>query len=98
MLKALFADVAQQLLQLRNVRHACAAKGLEWIARELAFAYVTTDAAIEVVGRETSEAHCASFHAAHAVPNVFSFPTVPAMMAWKSMMTSSKKCFGKLEQ
>ena len=32
------------------------------------------------------------------VPKVFSLPTVPAMMAWKSIMTSLKKCLGRLEQ
>ena len=32
------------------------------------------------------------------VPKVFSLPTVPAMISWKSIFTSLKKCFGRLEQ
>ena len=32
------------------------------------------------------------------MPKVFSLPTVPAMISWKSMRTSSKKCLGRLLQ
>ena len=65
-LEALLADVAQQLLQLRDVGDAGTAEGLQRIARELAFANVATNAAMEVVGGEAREAHRAGLHAAHA--------------------------------
>ena len=32
------------------------------------------------------------------VPKVFSLPTVPAMISWKSIFTSAKKCLGRLLQ
>src|SRR3984885_6333889 len=66
MLEPLLADVAQQLLQLGDVGHASAAEGFERITGELAFSDITADAAMEIVGGEAREAHCAGLDAAHA--------------------------------
>src|ERR1700724_2221320 len=66
MLEAALADVAQQVLQLRNPDHAGAAERLQRIVGELTFPDVAVDRTFTIVGRKPREAQGAGFHAAHA--------------------------------
>ena len=52
MLESVFADVVQQLLHLRNLHHAGAAKRVQRIVGKRAFAHVAAHLAAGVVGRE----------------------------------------------
>src|SRR5208282_553557 len=65
-LEALLADVAQQLLQSRNLHHTRAAKGFQWIVCKAAAAGIAADFAVHVVGRKTRETHGARFYPADA--------------------------------
>src|ERR1035441_6581506 len=66
MLKALLADHAQQILQVRDLHHASAAERLERIVGEPAAAHIAAHLAKPVVGGEAREGHGRRFHAAHA--------------------------------
>ena len=65
-LEAVFADVAQQALQVGDADYAGAAEGVERIVGEFAFADVAADLAFAVVGGEAGEAHGPGFDQAHA--------------------------------
>src|SRR5215472_4879078 len=65
-LEAIFADVAQELLHLRNLHHPGPAEGIQRIIRKPALAYVTADPPGEIVRGESREAHGARFYATHA--------------------------------
>src|SRR6202020_1893886 len=56
-LKAVLADVPQQLLHLRNLDDTGTAKCMQRIVGESALADITGDLTRKVVGRETREAH-----------------------------------------
>ncbi len=56
----------EQLLQLRNLRHARAAEGFERIVGEAARARVAANHAAPIVGGVARKAHRARLHAAHA--------------------------------
>jgi hypothetical protein len=64
-LKAFFADEAQQLLHLWNFNHARAAESFQWIIGETAFANIAAHLTFVVVSRKTGIAHCTSLYAAH---------------------------------
>ena len=80
-LKSVFANVVQQLLQLGNFDHARTAESLQRIVRKSAFANVAANFAADVVSRETREAHLLRTDQPTQVPKVFSLPTVPAMIS-----------------
>src|ERR1700761_1864648 len=63
-LESALADVAQELLHLRNFDDARATEGLERIVGEFAFADVAANFSSEVIGREAKVAHISSFDAA----------------------------------
>jgi len=65
-LEALAADVPEQLLQLWDFGHACAAKGLQRIVGEFPRAGVAANHAAAVVGRVAGVAHGAGLDTAHA--------------------------------
>src|SRR5690349_5661086 len=56
-LKSLLADVAQQLLQSRDLDDAGAAEGIKRVIGELAFSHVAADFALPIVSREARETH-----------------------------------------
>src|SRR5277367_5293802 len=62
-LEAVFADVAQKLLHVRNLNHAGAAKRFQGIISERAPADVAADFPREVIGGKAREAHGAGFDA-----------------------------------
>src|SRR5208282_2993771 len=66
MFEAVFADVAEQFLEMRDFYYAGAAKGFEGIVGESAFTDVARDFSGEIVGGETRETHWATFYAADA--------------------------------
>src|ERR1017187_3482817 len=68
MLEAALADVAEQLLKLRDAYHAGAAKGFERIVGELAFPDVAVDRALAVVGGKAHETHRPGLPPAYASP------------------------------
>ena len=99
MLEAVLADVAQQFLQLRNAHHARAAERIERIVGELAFADVAAGCCrSRSLVEKRAKLMGPAFTRPTQVPKVFSLPTVPAMICWKSMRTSLKKCLGRLLQ
>jgi len=59
---------------------------------------LTSHLACGVVGRESAKLIFSGLMRPTQVPKVFSLPTVPAMISWKSILTERKKCFGRLEQ
>ena len=97
-LEAVLADVMQQLLHLWNFDNAGAAESVQRIVGKPSLADVTAHLARGVVGGEAGKAHLFRLDQPTQVPNVFSLPTVPAMISWKSIFTERKKCFGRLEQ
>src|ERR1039457_2019068 len=66
MLEAVFADKAQQGLEMENFHDAGAAESDQRIVGELALSHVAIDAAFQIVGGEAREAHVAGFHQALA--------------------------------
>src|SRR5580704_6704267 len=66
MLEAVFADVAEQFLEMRDFYYAGAAESFEGIVGEGAFAYVAGNFSGEIVGGETRKTHGAAFDAANA--------------------------------
>src|SRR5580704_2229269 len=66
MFEAVFADVAEQFLEMRDFYYAGAAESFEGIVSELALANISGDFACEVVGGETRETHRAALDAPYA--------------------------------
>src|SRR5208282_1045296 len=66
MLESLTANVLQEFLKLRNLRHTRSAECFEWILREAPRAGVPPHYATPIVGRKTRKAHRARLHAADA--------------------------------
>src|SRR5262249_28458233 len=56
-LESLAANVLQQILQVRNLGHARAAKGLQRIISESSFTDVSAQLAVGIVCRNTQETH-----------------------------------------
>src|SRR5271167_169668 len=65
-LEAVFADVAEEFLEMGDFYYAGAAEGFEGIVGEGAFAYVAGDFSGAIVGGEARETHGAAFDAADA--------------------------------
>jgi len=76
-----FTDVAQQFLELRNLHDACAAKRLQWVVSESPAAAVAANLSSGIIGREPRKIMTPDFTCPTHVPNVFSLPTVPAMIS-----------------
>src|SRR5439155_18765644 len=68
MLEATLANESKEFLQARDPHHAGAAEGVQRVVGELAFAYVSVDGSVAVVGGKTREAHGARLHQAHTRP------------------------------
>src|SRR5579859_6625426 len=66
MFESLMANVPEQLLQLRNFRHAGAAEGLERIVGELAWSCIAANHSAPIVGGVAGIRHRAGLHFAHA--------------------------------
>src|SRR5437773_6069242 len=66
MFEPAFADVAEKLLQLRNMHDAGAAKGFERIVCKISFADVAANFSFTIVGRDADKTHGAGFDSAHA--------------------------------
>src|ERR1035438_9485133 len=66
MLEAVFADKAQQGLEMENFHDAGTAESDQRIVGELALSHVAIDAAFQIVGGEAREAHRAGLHQALA--------------------------------
>jgi len=97
MLKSVSQMIVQQLLQLVDLHHATPrmyfreslVTFLPHIPRSLRL----------FVGREAGKAHLRPpLLDPRPCPNVFSLPTVPAIISWKSIRTSWKKCLGRFCQ
>ena len=54
MLETFFADMAQNFLQIRNVRDGAVAEGIELVVREFAFADVATDFPLGIGGGDAT--------------------------------------------
>src|SRR6185437_14035847 len=65
-LEAFSANVLQQLLQFRNLRHAGATEGFKWIVGEAPRPRVAADNSAPVVSGVARKAHRAGLHPAHA--------------------------------
>src|SRR5580704_487969 len=66
MFETLMTDELEQPLQLRNLRHARAAEGLEGIVGELAWPGIAANDAAAIVGGVPCKGHRSGFHFAHA--------------------------------
>ena len=66
MLKTVFADVMQKMLQARDFDDSGAAERIQRIVRKNTLPRVAADDARSVVRREARKAHRTRFHAAHA--------------------------------
>src|SRR5262245_47707347 len=67
-LEAVFADVAEEFLEVVDLDHARAAEGIQRVVGELALANVALDAAFHIVRGEAREAHRAGLHQADTSP------------------------------
>src|SRR5437016_5891270 len=52
--EAVLADIAQEFLELRNLDHAVAAKGIERIGGKLPLPDITGDATAKIIGRNAA--------------------------------------------
>src|SRR5437016_11859347 len=66
MFEPAFADVAEKLLQLRNMHDAGAAKGFERIVGKISFADVAANFSFTIVGRDADKTHRTGLDSAHA--------------------------------
>src|SRR5258708_16778621 len=66
MLESVLAYVAKKFLQEGNAYEAGTAEGFEGVVGKRAFAHVTADFPLPVIGRKTRKAHGAGFHLADA--------------------------------
>src|ERR1022692_2006310 len=66
MLEAALTNETQQLLEMRDARHAGAAEGIQGIVGELAFPDVAADLAFAIVGGKARKTHRPALDAADA--------------------------------